>query len=341
MVTFSSINKAMSEKQLSISLLRSGGLITNYFCSSSCRHCLYRCSPKWPKEYISSEIARKNLETIWDLGCRRIHIGGGEPLLRPDALATVLEIVNATGIYVEYVETNSSWFRDYNEACEMLEQFRNKGLTTLLVSISPFHNEYIPFYKVKGVIKACRQTGISMFPWIADFISDISVFDKQRTHTMEEYQQRFGNDYCRNLPLRYWISSGGRALETFGAFAPKKSVEQLISANRGGCRELAEVGHFHFDLYENYIPGLCAGLSLKRDDLGSPLNPESYPMLTRLFSNGIGELVRYAAEKYGFEASEQGYTSKCQLCYAIRRFLVVEKGLDSHELQPQGHYIYG
>lgn len=87
----------MPEKPLSISRLLSGGLITNYYCSSTCRHCLYRCSPRWPKEYISADTVRVNLETVCELGCRAVHIGGGEPLLEPEGVASVLEIANEVG----------------------------------------------------------------------------------------------------------------------------------------------------------------------------------------------------------------------------------------------------
>jgi len=244
-------------------------------------------------------------------------------------------------VYVEYVETNSSWYRNHDEARALLERLAERGLRTLLVSISPFHNEHIPFYKVKGVLEACRQTGISVFPWVPGFVPDLSAFDERQTHTLEEYQRRFGEDYCETLPGRYWISPGGRALDTFGKFSAKKPVSQIIATSRGGCSELAEVGHFHIDLYGNYVPGLCAGLSIRRKDLGSPLSSEEYPIISRLYLKGIGEFVSYATGEYDFKASDTRYASKCALCYEIRRFLVVDQGIDSHELQPCGHYLYG
>jgi uncharacterized Fe-S cluster-containing radical SAM superfamily protein len=332
----------MFQKQLHIPHLNSGGLMTNYFCSSACRHCLYRCSPRWPKDYITPEAASRNFETILRLGCRSVHIGGGEPLLRPDALADVLGVANAMGVYVDYVETNSSWFKTHKEAYTILEYLANKGLRTLLVSISPFHNEFIPFYKIKGVMNACQQTGISVFPWISDFLSDLGTFHEQQTHSLEEYQQYFGDHYVANLPRRYWISSGGRALDTFGQYAPKHSADEIVAASRHGCSELTEVSHFHIDLYENYVPGLCAGLSIRQEDLGTRLSPDRYPILSRLYSQGIGALLTYAAQEYGFVPNdESGYALKCDLCYDIRRFLVVERELDSPELQPRGHYLYG
>ena len=42
------------ERDFVIDRLHSGGVITNYYCTSSCGHCLYFCSPKWKKEYIET-----------------------------------------------------------------------------------------------------------------------------------------------------------------------------------------------------------------------------------------------------------------------------------------------
>ena len=153
--------------EFKIKRLRSGGLITNYFCTSSCKHCLYKCSPHWEKRYLVPATAKENLVAIRSLGCRSVHIGDGEPLLKPDELCTVLDIASEVGVSVEYVETNSSWFRDIESAKALLSQLREKGLLTLLVSISPFHNEQIPFSRVQGVIEAARLVGIGIFPWIS------------------------------------------------------------------------------------------------------------------------------------------------------------------------------
>ena len=61
---------------LEIDYLRSGGIITNYFCSSTCRHCLYACSPRWEKNYISESILYDIIHKIKELRCHSVHIGG-------------------------------------------------------------------------------------------------------------------------------------------------------------------------------------------------------------------------------------------------------------------------
>jgi hypothetical protein len=325
--------------EFKIKRLVSGGLITNYFCASRCRHCLYKCSPNWEKKYIDPRTAEENLSTIRKLGCSSVHIGGGEPLLRPDALGDILEITASVGVAVEYVETNSAWFKDTHSAAAMLLNLRKQGLQTLLVSISPFHNEYIPFAKVKGVIEAARQTGIGVFPWVSELIADLSGLDAAGTHPLAEFEALFGQDYVMRLPQRYWIHMGGRALETFRPYLANKSAQQIVDKNAGSCAtELLSTGHFHLDLFGNYIPGLCSGLSIAREDLGSSLPAEKYPLLTTLFHEGIRGIFKLARETFDYTPAKESYINKCDLCTEIRTYLVHNDFCGTADLNPKEFY---
>lgn len=322
-----------------IKKLRSGGLITNYFCTSSCKHCLYKCSPQWEKRYIDPDTAEKNLMSIRSLGCRSVHIGGGEPLLRPDELGRVLEIAAEVGVTVEYVETNSSWFQDIESAKALLARLHQKGLQTLLVSISPFHNEQIPFSRVQGVIEAARQVGVGIFPWITDFISDLSQFDPAKSHSLDEYRQVYGDNYLMQILQRYWIHLGGRALETFRPLLGKKTFQQILAENPAGCAaELTDTSHFHIDLFGNYIPGLCSGLAIFRDDLGTPLSNDKYPILLDLYEKGIRELFQFARQYYRFSPQKTSYINKCDLCTEVRTHLAKNDYNKSNELNPEEFY---
>ena len=314
-----------------------GGIITNYYCTSKCRHCLYACSPYWDKEYIDRTTLERVLTKVRSLGCSSVHVGGGEPFLNRDGLRMVLETAREMGVSVEYVETNSSWFKGDSEADAVLKDLQQAGLRTLLISMSPFHNEFIPFRKVKGVIEACRRRGMAVFPWIPDFYPEIDTFDDARTHDLSEYRDRFGNDYLARIPGRYWIHYGGRALYTFAGVFQPESRDVILSGNRGGCRELLETGHFHFDLNGCYIPGLCSGLAIRSPDLGRPLPVDEYPLLTVLYNDGINGLLEMARRDYGFQERTE-YLSKCHLCTEIRRFLVLEKEIQTKELGPAGFY---
>jgi len=324
-------------REFRIDRLASGGLIPNYYCTSRCRHCLYACSPKWDKTYIDAETTEKNVLKIKSLGCGSIHIGGGEPFLNLEGLKMVIETTHSLGVQIEYVETNSSWYRDGGSACRILSSLKERGLSMLLVSMSPFHNEHIPFWKVKGVIEACRDAGMQVFPWISEFYPEIEALGDHSTHTLSEYEERYGADYLRRLPSRYWVHFGGRAVKTFARVFGTTACEAILSAGKRGCRELLDVSHFHLDLYGNYVPGLCSGLAIDRDDLGHPISPEKYPVLHTLFESGVTGLFELAAKRYDFEPSG-GYLSKCHLCLDLRRYLALDRDAAGAELRPPAFY---
>ncbi len=317
--------------------LQSGGLITNYYCTSRCAHCLYACSPNWPKYYLDPEVARKNMLKIMELGCSSIHIGGGEPFLNPEGLKAIVETAVSLGMAIEYVETNSSWYKDMGGACTLLESLREKGLTCLLVSISPFHNEHIPLWKVKGVMEACGKVGIRAFPWIPEFCEEIEALGDSGTHKLSEFEEKYGPGYLKGLPSRYWIHWGGRAIKTYAEIFGSKPFEEVLREGGGRCLQLLDVSHFHLDLFGNYVPGLCSGLAIEREDLGTPISTEKYPHLSILFQAGVRGLYELASNKYEFKPSES-YMSACHLCLEIRKHLVLNKDVNSPDLQPIEFY---
>jgi len=323
--------------ELTIRRLHSGGVITNYDCVSSCGHCLYRCGPHRPADYIDEPTVREAVSVMARLGCRSVHVGGGEPFARPGALAEVLALADDLGLGIEYVETNSSWFVDLESACELLAQLRALGLGSLLVSVSPFHNAKIPFRQVRGVLEACRRTGLHPFVWVPGFIDEIAALGEDDTHKLSEYERHYGADYLTGIPGRYWVHFGGRALSTFAKAFPSDSAEEILRDNPHGCRELTRTDHFHIDLYGNYVPGLCAGLAIRMQDLGEPLDPERYRLLVLLHERGIEGLYELASREHGFQPRERGYIAKCDLCDHIRRHLA-GRGLYADELQPAGFY---
>lgn len=325
------------QKRFSINRLSSGGLITNYYCSSKCRHCLYRCSPKWPKNYIDPETASLNFDKMKEMGCHAVHIGGGEPMLNPEKLKAVLKVAWASKVDIDYIETNSSWYSDEKSAIDLLKQLMRLGVSTLLVSISPFHNEFIPFYKVRGVIQTCRSAGMAVFPWISDFYNEINSLDNTQKHSLKVYREIFGENFLNEAMQRYWISPGGRALDLIRQTNPLYSLKDILCINRNDCFELAKVNHFHMDVYGNYIPGLCAGFAIKRDDLGHPLSPENYPLINLLYSQGINGLYEFAKNEHGFQ-SNKSYATRCELCFEIRQFLILQQRIESIELEPRFYY---
>jgi len=319
-----------------ISRLQSGGLITNYVCSSACAHCSYRSSPKRDKAYITADEAAENFRACRRLGCRSMHIGGGEPLLKPAALKEVLRAARQESMEIEYVETNSSWFRDHDSAVALLRDLQRLGCGTLLISIDPFHNEFIPFAKVKGVLQACRRSGMGIFPWVMEFYDEIDRLGDQTTHSLEEYEHAYGPGYLADVEARYRVSMCGRAVDTFGPLHPRQGAEQILSQASSSCPRLLGTGHFHIDLYGNYVPPGCVGLAVHRDDLGEPLTRASYPIFRTLLEGGVAALHELARE-FGYEPDRQ-FAGECDLCAHLRSFLANCAPDQFPELAPSEFY---
>ncbi|MFP4055112.1 MAG: hypothetical protein ACLFV7_14725, partial [Phycisphaerae bacterium] len=69
--------------------------------------------------------------------------------------------------------------------------------------------------------------------------------------------------------------------------------------------------------FTGHCPGLAAG---DLDDYHPALTPQSHPVFTTLYAQGPCGLAQRAAEAGWCERAE-GYVSKCDLCYQVRRFL--------------------
>ncbi len=323
---------------LKIDYLVSGGIIVNYKCSSKCKHCVYASSPSWPNDYMTSSTADNIFSIIKKLGCDSVHIGGGEPLLKPERIFPVLKSAKANNIYIDYIETNASWHKDELSTKAVLKQLMGYGVNTLLISIDPYHNEFIPFYKVKGLMDACAKVGMGVFPWLMDFWSDLDTFDDRKPHSLEEYRKHFGDEYLLSLPQRYGLNLRGRALKTYKPMMVKEPFERIVE-NSTPCRLLSGVHHFHIDLYGNFIPQMCAGLSINLDELSKGAKSDKYPIFKSLQSEGIKGLAAFAIDEYDYKP-KQYYAGKCDLCYDIRSYLVLIKELELQDLQPKGHYLY-
>jgi hypothetical protein len=317
--------------------LTSGGLIPTYCCSSACAHCLYGCHPGRDRTYIDRTTADRCFEVVSRQGCRVMHIGGGEPFLRPDALYQVLESAEDAGIHIEYVETNSSWYHGRDRAASILGEIKARGVDTLLLSISPFHNAHIPFGKVSGLMQACAANGVGVFPWTAAMLPEIEAMEPDTIHSLDEYRERYGEGFVLDAMQRYGVVPGGTALKTLAAMAPKRSLDAVLS-DAPPCSRLLSTTHFHVDLYENYVPCLCPGLSIALDDLGTDLDYGRYPLLHVLVETGVRGLLDVAVAEYGFEPAPEGYVHGCELCHTIRASLVQDGGRHLAELQPAAFY---
>ena len=324
------------------SLYSGGGVIVTYKCSAKCLHCCYSSSQKRSGDYMSKETADRIFALLRKNGCYSVHIGGGEPFMNFDKLLEVCKSAQKNHVSIDYIETNASWYTDDIAVSEKLGKLISAGVDCLLISVDPFHNEFVPYIKIKNLIKRCRKNNMETFVWQSKFERIVQQLDENKTHTLEEYENIFGKDFIKSIAQAYGLGYNGRALRILEKFSEHKDpCEYLLKNNQCGDR-IKSLHHFHVDLDENLIPPSCNGFRANIFDLcGDGLDSEKYKYFTAVINGGLAALLDKAKE-LGFVPKNEGYISKCALCFDIKKYLCenifAKTGAEPSDIGPFGFY---
>ncbi|MDR1932067.1 MAG: 4Fe-4S cluster-binding domain-containing protein [Spirochaetales bacterium] len=299
-----------------------GGVMVNYRCTAACRHCLYACSPGRGGGYLGREKAREICGVLKQGRIGSVHIGGGEPFLDFEGLLAVIDELGAAGIALDYIETNAYWAR-VKTARQKLERLLGAGVRALCISVDPYHAEYVPYGRPLLLAKLCRAAGMGYFLWKEEFLPALSGLAADRIHSRGELQEALGRAYIRDTAAAYAIGMGGRAVNIEEEYARRRPARELT--DEAPCGRLFSTGHFHVDNQGWFIPPRCTGLRIPLNEAVRGLEPGRYPVYEALAAGGIAELL-YIARREGFAESEEGYASKCNLCFHARAFLAARGG---------------
>ena len=313
--------------------LRHTGIMPNYQCTAACRHCLYACSPSYGGGYMTQSNMGEMFGLLREGGCKSVHIGGGEPFLDFEGLLTLLEQARKFGITVDYIETNGYWATDKELIRKRLSALKKVGGDTFCISVDPFHCEYVPYGRPLHLAKVCSEVGFGYFLWQERFLRMLQHVNPDFPHDRNALERCIGKDYILRTATAYGIRIGGRAIQIEQEYSPCKPLENLLDEKP--CLELISTGHFHIDMYNQFIPPGCTGLQLPLTEVVCGIEPGKYPVYESLYFGGVAALYKLALE-HGFVANEEGYTSSCTLCFFIRKFLI-EQGLFA-ELNAK-HYV--
>jgi organic radical activating enzyme len=321
-----------------ISKLDAGGIISNYDCSIQCVHCAHNSSTLRKKGFISEKMAAKILSKLESVGCKSLHIEGGEPFLYVDDLIRLVKQINDSSIKLEYIATNCSWYKNKNNTKKILSSLKEQGLCRLFLKVSPFQNEHIPLKKVQNVANIATQLGMSVILWNNDVYSDVNSFDPSKTHSLQQYINKYGDDYINKLAECFNVSFIGRRYEPYDKNLNKYSISEILTQNQGCDKDFPTNNHFHVDLYGNFIFSHTNGVTCSIDDINKKLDSKKYPYLSILTNGGIESMYKLAVKKYDFKPKKDGYISKCHLCFDIRQYLVNTRDVNSPDLQPPEFY---
>lgn len=296
---------------------------------------MFASSPECEKEYISKETSQNVAELLKKAGTVSVHIGGGEPFINFEALCNLIRALNSCGIGIDYIETNGYWCRDKAFAKERLEKLKELGITTIMVSVDPYHIEYVPLERPLMLCSLLDELGFEYFIWQQKFLKRLMALDITKSHTKEELEKVLGKDYLEETAAEYGLGINGRALCFAQNIYPSRSADYWATDEE--CPSLTHPHHCHIDLYGNAIPSRCTGICASAEDYLNTNIPENkYPVLNRLISGGTKQLFEYAKEK-GFVPKESGYPTRCSFCFAMREYL--ERVSPSCDLLPHDFYV--
>ncbi len=312
-----------SPADMAIPPLLDGGVMLTYRCTNTCRHCLYRCSPNRPGEWMTEATAERVFAALADEPrLNAIHLAGGEAAVAPDRLIDILNLAHRYRIRLSYLETNAAWCVDDRTTRRTLHRLRDAGLPAVLVSASMFHNEFIAFARTRRCVEAAWEVfgpgGVIV--WVDHLYRMLAQMGSdQATRSVEEFCEQVGLDPAR-LPSLYHLTPGGRVTEALRDCYPKQPAGAF--AGDGCADELAYTHHFHIDPHGNLFTGLCPGIAVgSADEFHPEITPERFPVFAELWSAGPAALADRAEAETEFAHRPDGYVSKCDLCLHARKAL--------------------
>jgi organic radical activating enzyme len=138
------------------------GFILTARCNAACGHCSKSFGPTRTEALSQTQVFRLMDEAaaIEDGQPLSFDITGGEPFLNFEMLVAVVAHGAQLGGEVSCV-TNAYWARTDEIAIAKLTQLSNSGLTSLSVSISRFHQQFVPLHRAQRALKFAAEIGIS------------------------------------------------------------------------------------------------------------------------------------------------------------------------------------
>lgn len=280
--------------------------------------------------------------TAWP-GPPQVHLTGGEPFLHFDLLVHGARVARELGITC-YVETSGAWCRDLGFAVGRLHALRDAGLQAVLISVSPFHAERIPPERALLAVRAAMDVfgpdGVIVY--LPEFVGVVTQHGLDRTTPLERYVEDLGGPAAgRLLWDAYGLIAGGRSGYRLGHLVAGRPAEAF--AGDDCLAEVLLARHSHLDLYGNFTPGFCGGLSMgdwrKLSQILSDCRAGRLPrLLAELVAHGPHGLYEVAAREADYRQRPEGYAGKCHLCVDVRRHLAARA--DHPELQPREFYLH-
>lgn len=134
--------------------------VVTYACTGRCKHCS-EGDHAFCGEHIDPQVAYDAVKTVvsaYDI--KTVMTFGGEPLLYPDAVCSIMTAAKELGVAKRQVITNGYFSTNIDKIRSVAEQLAACGVNDLLLSVDAFHQETIPLDTVKIFAAEAKSCGI-------------------------------------------------------------------------------------------------------------------------------------------------------------------------------------
>jgi len=316
---------------------KSAGILLTYRCNAACAHCYENSGPN-NRALMPVEHLRELFREFKKLGFtgRDLHFAGGEPFFDYKHLIACFNVAKEEGMLpLGKLETNGFWCKSDELARKRMNEIKEFGIDTLLISCDPFHQEFIPI----DTVKRAERIGREVFGEGVVKVSPRDFFDDPidvMTLSEEEKTEVFRN-VLEATPMRMI----GRAANSLTHLVENYPKEKFANARCG--RKLLWKKSIHVDPHGNVFPSVCAGIAIG-NTMKTPLSKiyrdfdiKAHPMIETLVESGPLPLMEEAIQA-GYSDKEDGYSSKCNVCHEARGFFC-KTGMYRDEAAPKEAYL--
>jgi len=308
-----------------LALWEFAGLLTTYWCNAACEFCYVYSSPRLGGR-LEPDLALSIWSSLHELAARhghtmRIHLAGGEPFGDWPHLLSLVSRARRAGLPpVEKIETNAFWATSDGLTRSRLEQLAALGVERLVVSCDVYHQQFVPFERVRRCVEIARQVlcrGRVRVRWWDFYNQPLDP----RPLSAAQRRAAFAAAMARHRDRLT-----GRAAERLAdllelhppeAFAQQNCVSAVLHSR-----------HVHIDPYGHVFPGVCSGIILGNAARHPPAdlwhhlaaNWRDHPIVSAVVTGGSYALMQLAL-RHGYQPRPAGYADKCHLCHHVRSFL--------------------
>jgi len=286
-------------------------LAYSFACNLSCDHCIFRCGPD-DRRTMGVRRAKAFIDQAGQAGIRTIVFTGGEPLLHPRALRSLIHHAAEQGMKSALI-TNAAWASSGIETKECLADLKEIGLASITLSTDRYHLLEVPLEKLQNALDASREIGLRATVKIARLGHDPvaeGLYRSLKSNSTRVLVQEI-SPLGRATALRSAVKlKSATSFAGPGCFTPPVL---LPDGNLLTCCNLPAR-----DMRPTDYPFVLG--SVEKESLGSLLDRRSRdPILTVLRSKGPSTLAALLARREPAveKAGQIPYHSGCDLCFHL------------------------